>query len=88
MPAPSQPEKNPSPAGERHTVLGGFMKADSMVEIALALPLSTIIGWLLGDFIGRHLHATWPAIVGLILGVIAGFIQIVRLANKANRNNP
>lgn len=58
-----------------------------MVQIALALPLSSVIGWVLGDAIGRHFHATWPAVVGLVLGVAAGFVQIVRIASKANRSN-
>jgi len=58
-----------------------------MVQIALALPLSSVIGWVLGDAIGRHIHAAWPAVVGLIFGVVAGFVQIIRIANKANRSN-
>ena len=68
-------------------MLGGIVRAESMVQIALALPLSTVIGWVIGEAIGRHFHATWPGVVGLILGAVAGFVQIVRIANQANKKN-
>ncbi|HUZ05635.1 MAG TPA: AtpZ/AtpI family protein [Acidobacteriaceae bacterium] len=87
MPASSQPGKESSSSSERRTVLGGLVRAESLLQIALILPLSAIIGWVLGDAIGRHFHTAWPAIVGLLFGVIAGFIQMIRIANKANRTN-
>ena len=87
MPTPIQPAKKTPPASEKNAVLGGLVRAESMVQIALALPLSTVIGWVIGEAIGRHFHATWPGIVGLILGAIAGFVQIVRIASQANRKN-
>ncbi len=83
---PNPSGKKSSPSSERATVLGGLVKAESMVQIALALPLSTIIGWVIGDALGRHFHTEWPAIAGLIFGAVAGFVQIVRIASKANRD--
>jgi F0F1-type ATP synthase assembly protein I len=71
----------------RRVVLRGLVRAESMVQIALALPLSTFIGWGLGDFLDHKLHQSWIAIVGLLLGVAAGFTQVVRLANHANRSD-
>lgn len=73
---------------DRKVVLRGLVRAESMVQIALALPLSTIIGWALGDFLDHKLHQSWIAVVGLLLGVVAGFVQVVRLANQANRSDP
>ena len=81
---------NPDTGGEksdRKVILGGLVRAESIVQIALALPLSAIIGWALGDFLDHKLHQSWIAIVGLLLGVAAGFVQVVRIANHANRSS-
>jgi ATP synthase protein I len=77
----TQPKKE----DPRKVVLQGLMRADSMVQIALAIPLSTLIGWALGAWLDNKLHQSWIAIAGVALGAIAGFIQIIRVANHANR---
>lgn len=71
----------------RKVVLHGLMRADSMVQIALAIPLSTVIGWGLGAWLDNKLHQSWIAIAGVALGAIAGFIQIIRVASQANRKD-
>ena len=83
------PPTNPDakPGDDRKVVLRGLVRAESMVQIALALPLSTFIGWGLGEFLDHKLHQSWIAIVGLLLGIAAGFTQVVRLANHANRSD-
>ena len=73
--------------GGRKVVLRGLVRAESMVQIALAVPLSTIIGWGLGVWLDHKLHQSWIGIVGLVLGAVAGFVQIVRVANHANRSD-
>lgn len=80
----------PPPTGsnnDRKTLLRGLMRAESMVQLALALPLSTLIGWGLGDLLDHKLHQSWIGIVGLFLGAAAGFVQIIRIANQANRSD-
>jgi len=72
---------------DRKVVLRELMRAESLMQIALVLPLSTLIGWGLGDFLDHKLHQSWIAIVGLLLGVAAGFTQVVRIANQANRSD-
>ena len=72
---------------DRKEVLRGFVRAESMVQIALAVPLSTIIGWGLGDWLDHKMHQSWISILGLVLGAVAGFVQIVRVANHANRSD-
>lgn len=57
------------------------------MQIALILPLATVIGWALGEFLDRALHQSWIAMLGLALGVAAGFIQVIRMANHANRSD-
>jgi ATP synthase protein I len=46
--------------------------------LALALPASTLIGWVIGTLLDRWLHTSWLYLVGLILGIIAGFVELIR----------
>lgn len=51
-------------------------------HLAVMLPLTTLIGWAIGAGFDRWLHTTWLYIVGLILGVVAGFVDLVRTATR------
>lgn len=79
MPTPEKPQN------DRKTALRELVQAEAMLQIALVLPISCIIGWALGDFLDHKLHQSWIAILGLGLGIVAGFIQVIRMANHANR---
>ncbi len=80
-------KKPGQPGDNRRMVLQGLVRADAIVQIAIALPLSALLGWVLGDFLARRFHQEWMAVAGLLLGIAAGFVQVVRLANQANRMN-
>jgi F0F1-type ATP synthase assembly protein I len=71
----------------RKVVLHGLVRADSMVQIAIALPLSTLIGWGLGVWLDNKLHQSWIGIAGIALGAVAGFVQVIRVASQANRSD-
>jgi F0F1-type ATP synthase assembly protein I len=47
-------------------------------QLALMLPAGTVVGWLLGSALDRWLHATWISVVGLLLGIAAGMIELIR----------
>jgi ATP synthase protein I len=79
-------ESQNKPDDGRRTILQGYVRAESLVQIALALPLSVVIGWGIGDFLDHKLHQSWIAIVGLFVGIAAGFVQVIRLATRANRD--
>ena len=49
-------------------------------QLALVFPAATIAGWLIGVALDRWLHTTWLYIAGLILGIIAGFVELIRAA--------
>ncbi len=46
--------------------------------IGLMLPAATFVGWILGALLDRWLHTTWLYLAGLILGIVAGFVQLIR----------
>jgi F0F1-type ATP synthase assembly protein I len=69
-------------AGKKPGALGELVKAESMVQLAIALPAGCVVGWLLGSWADRHFHQHWIGILGILLGAVAGFIQIFRTASK------
>jgi F0F1-type ATP synthase assembly protein I len=46
--------------------------------IGLMLPATTFVGWLVGAALDRWLHTTWLYLVGLIVGIVAGFVELIR----------
>jgi F0F1-type ATP synthase assembly protein I len=49
-------------------------------QLAFVFPAATVVGWLIGAALDRWLHSTWLYLVGLILGIIAGFVELIRTA--------
>ena len=47
-------------------------------QLALVLPAATFVGWLIGLGLDRWLHTKWLYLVGLIVGIAAGFIELIR----------
>ena len=52
------------------------------LNLALLLPISTFIGFLMGYGLDRLFHTTWIRFVFLALGSVAGFIELIRELNK------
>jgi ATP synthase protein I len=68
----------PKPTGS----LGNLVQAESMLQMAIALPAGCLIGWFLGDRLDHHFHTSWMAITGILLGIAAGFIQLFTTATR------
>lgn len=49
-------------------------------QMAFVLPAALVAGWLLGAALDRWLHTTWLYLVGILLGIAAGFIELIRTA--------
>ena len=72
---------------KKGSFLKGYVKAESMVQLAIAIPAGCLIGWLLGSWLDRHFHTTWIAIAGIVLGAAGGFIQIIATASRYMKDN-
>jgi F0F1-type ATP synthase assembly protein I len=46
--------------------------------VAMTLPASTFAGYLIGYALDSWLHTTYLEIVFLILGILSGFVQLIR----------
>jgi len=47
-------------------------------SLAFLLPVSSILGYAIGYLLDREFGTTWMYIPGLILGIAAGFVQLIR----------
>jgi ATP synthase protein I len=52
------------------------------LNIGLLLPIATFVGFLIGYGLDRLFHTGWLRFVFLVLGTIAGFIEMLRELNK------
>jgi F0F1-type ATP synthase assembly protein I len=49
-------------------------------QLAFVLPAALVVGWLIGAALDRWLHTTWLYLAGILLGIAAGFIELIRTA--------
>ena len=69
------PANPPKPSGATQAIV----KVEKLTQIAFALPVAAVVGWLAGAGLDKLLHQHWIWIVGLVLGVVAGFVQVFRM---------
>ena len=54
-------------------------------QLATIFPAAVVVGWFLGTMLDRWLHTTWLYLAGILLGVAAGFVQLIRVAMKDSK---
>ena len=69
----------PRKPGKQSGATQAIVKVEKLTQIAFALPVAALVGWVLGGLLDRWLHQHWIWIAGLVVGVIAGFVQVFRL---------
>jgi F0F1-type ATP synthase assembly protein I len=47
-------------------------------QLAIAMPTATVVGWAIGVGLDHWLHTTWLYIPGLLIGILAGFVELIR----------
>jgi len=62
-------------------------RAAEYMSLALVLPVSTFVGYLIGYWLDRKLGTQWLRIVFLILGSVAGFVQLIRQIMRDSRDD-
>ncbi len=86
---PMQPLDHESPEREDPSVeekrneeprdKSGWTQFAKYTEIAFIFPAATVVGLFIGMALDHWLHTTWLSIAGLLVGIFAGFVQLVRL---------
>ena len=54
-------------------------------QIAFIIPAAVVIGLFLGKLMDRWLHTHWLFLVGIIIGAIAGFTDVIRTVIRQNK---
>ena len=73
------PEDRETPEQKKNWIL----QLASYSQLAFIFPAATVVGWLIGAALDRWLHTTWLYLAGLILGIIAGFVELIRLVTSS-----
>ena len=75
MPSPTPPDDQNS--DQKKTFWLQFARYS---QLAFVLPAALVVGWLIGAALDRWLHTSWIYLAGLLLGIAAGFIELVNWA--------
>jgi F0F1-type ATP synthase assembly protein I len=68
--------------------LASLVEAEKMMQIAVLLPSSAFVGWLIGAWLDKTLHQSWISLAGILLGGISGLVYVVRLVISVKSNPP
>jgi ATP synthase protein I len=71
------------PVPKRVPGLQSLVQAEKLMQIAFVLPCAMVIGWGAGWCVDHFLHTHWGVIAGLILGLVAGMVSVIRMAMEA-----
>jgi F0F1-type ATP synthase assembly protein I len=47
-------------------------------QLAFVLPAALVVGWLIGAALDRWLHTSWLYLAGILVGIAAGFFELIR----------
>jgi F0F1-type ATP synthase assembly protein I len=77
----SSPDNNPP---EKKSML---VQLANYSQLAFIFPAATVAGWLIGLALDHWLHTTWLYLAGLILGIVAGFVELIRTVASSDSKN-
>jgi F0F1-type ATP synthase assembly protein I len=61
-----------------------FVQIAKYSELAIIFPAATVAGWLVGAGLDRWLGTHWLYLAGLVLGIVAGFVQLIRMVSSSD----
>jgi F0F1-type ATP synthase assembly protein I len=79
----SMPPRDDDPSTKKSMMV----QLASYSQLAFIFPAATVAGWLIGLALDHWLHTTWLYLAGLILGIIAGFVELIRTVTSSGSEN-
>jgi F0F1-type ATP synthase assembly protein I len=55
-------------------------------QLAFIFPAATVAGWLVGLGLDHLFHTKWLFLAGLIVGITAGFVELIRTVTSSTSN--
>jgi ATP synthase protein I len=83
----NRPIPNPKPQPKSATGVKSLVQAEKLMQIAVLLPATAIVGWLAGAWLDGKFHQNWIGLAGILFGGILGLVYVVRLVMN-NGNSP
>lgn len=82
MPANTPGTRDQKNATENSSNKTDWAQVGNYAQLAVVFPAATVVGWLIGAALDKWLHTTWLYIAGLLFGIMAGFVELIRTAAK------
>jgi len=76
MPNPHPEQKDPERKNNPWVQIARYS------QLAFAMPAATVVGWAIGVGLDHWLHTTWLYIPGLLIGILAGFVELIRTVTR------
>jgi F0F1-type ATP synthase assembly protein I len=82
---PRSPQPDPQNQKEKRagSERGAWQQVGRYGELGFLLPACTFVGWAMGAGLDRWLGTHWLTLTGVVVGIVAGFVQMVRVAMRA-----
>ena len=55
-------------------------------NLGIILPACVVVGLLIGSALDRYFKTSWMTLVGLLVGCVAGFTELIRGIMRASRD--
>jgi ATP synthase protein I len=82
------PFNRPIPKSEQRSKFSSsfasLAEAEKMMQVAVLLPASAFVGWLIGAGLDKLFHQTWITLVGILFGGLSGIVYVVRMVITAS----
>lgn len=65
-------EQNPDPKKNPWVQIARYS------QLAFIFPAAIVVGWLVGAALDHWLHTSWLYLAGIFVGIIAGFVELIR----------
>ena len=73
---------DPDPDRDSNEKKNFWLQIARYSQLAFIFPAALVAGWLIGALLDKWLHTTWLYLAGILLGIAAGFIELIRTVSK------